>query len=201
MLTFLLAIVSAAPTDLPLEEEPVEVSETGAIEFDSRIPAEIRVAGVTLAQLYQPGVLQARVPVGAHEVVVLTNGRARTLKVDVSSTATAVVLVGRNGLTASARLEPLPEEEGMAPVELRVVGREEVIVVVDEERYRLLPGTIQALTLPVGRHAMSVRSASGTVVWARGHLELSRTVPTILQITEGRMPEVSGSGALFVPGS
>lgn len=202
MLTLVLAAVFAAPAAPEEEAEAdVEAVETGRIEFDSRLPAEIQVDGTTLAQLYQPGTLATRMPVGSHEVVVLTNGRARPLTVDVSSTATAVVLVGRNGLTASARLEPLPEEGGVAPVELRVLGEEEVLVTVDDRRYRMRPGTTRTLTVPVGRHAMSIRSASGTVLWARGHLELSHTTPAIIQITEGRMPEVSGTGATFVAGS
>ncbi len=204
MLTLLLAL-AAASEPAPTAPEAVPSSgstrpETGVIEFDSRLPAEIQLDGHTLAQLYHQGLFRTRAPLGPHEVLVLTNGHARKLTVDVSRTATAVVFIGRNGLTASTRLEPLPEEGGVAPVELRVLGREEVLITVGDRRYRMLPGAYRVLTLPVGTHPMSVRSASGTVLWAKGRLQITRTTPAIVQVTEGRMPEVSGDGAVFVAG-
>lgn len=198
MLGLLLPLVFAQETPNAGE---VSVPDTGQMEFDTRLPAEIQLDGRTVAKLYGPGVFSMRAEVGEHDVLVLTNGTPRPLKVDVSRTATAVVLVGRNGLTATARLEPLPEEEGITPVEVRVVGTEEVLVQIGKERFRLKPGAFRSLTVPVGRHAMRVKSSSGTVLWASGFLELTRTEPVVLQITEGRMPEVSGSGSSFVAGS
>ncbi|MCA9567553.1 MAG: hypothetical protein KC656_06910 [Myxococcales bacterium] len=199
MLTLLLPL--ALGQEAPIEDEAPVSADTGVVEFDSRLPAEIQLDGHTLAQLYQQGTLRTRAPTGTHEVVVLTNGRARSLTLDVSRTATAVVFIGRNGLTASTRLEPLPEEAGEAPVELRVLGHEEVLVTLGDRRFRMLPGSTKALSVPLGRHEMSVKSASGTVLWAKGHLELTRTTPAVIQITEGRMPEVSGAGTTFVAGS
>ncbi len=142
-----------------------------------------------------------RVPTGPHDIMVVTNGRARQLTVDVSKTATAVVFVGRNGLTASARLEPLPEDDGVTPIQMRVVGSEEVVVQIAGKRHRIPPGSTLDLQIPIGRHAMALKNSSGTVLWARGHLELTRTNPVVIQITEGRMPEVSGVGSSFIAGS
>lgn len=204
MLTLLLTCTFAQSTPAPVVDEEVAVvpaPDTGEIEFDSRLPAEIAIDGQTVAQLYQASVFRMRTEVGPHKIVVLTNGRARQLTADVSRSATAVVLVGRNGLTASTRLEPLPEEDGFSPVELRSVGSEEIIVEIGKKRYRLQPGARQTLSIPIGRHKMFVRSASGTVLWAKGQLVLTSSGPVIVQLTEGRMPEISGRGSSFVAGS
>jgi hypothetical protein len=205
MLTILLACALAQtppppPTSPDEPETAIPVAERGTLEFDSRLPAEIRVDGQTVAQLYSPGTYRMQTAAGEHQVMVLTNGRAREITTEVTPVSTAVVLIGRNGLTTSARLEPLPEEDGIVPVELRSVGAEEVLVELAGKRYRLPPGVVRTITLPIGRHRMLLRSASGTVLWAKGRLVLERTSPVLLQFTEGRLPETSGPGATFLSG-
>jgi hypothetical protein len=79
------------------------------------------------------------------------------------------------------------------------VGGGSAQVRVDGARHHLSGGDRITLTLAPGPHAMSVRSQDGTSVWAAGTLSVSGGAPVIVQIAEGRMPEVGGP-AKFDPG-
>lgn len=203
MLTLLTAALAANP--LPRNPEidpaalPAQEAALGTVLFDVRIPAEVRLDGVVLAQLFTPGRLIVDTALGTREVMVVTNGIPRTLAIDVLGDGRTVVLVGRNGLTSS-RMADEAEAEGEVPMQLRVAGDQDVLVTFGDERYHVDAYGSRDLTLPVGTHDMTVRSGDGLVLWARGHVTLERSELTIVQLSEGRLPEISGSGARFHPG-
>lgn len=188
-----------APMAVPADEAPTVA--TGELVFDARLPSELRVDGRTVAVLYATGTFAMQAPLGPHQVVVITNGTARTIDVEVPRTGSVVVMVGRTGLTAGKRGPTLAEDGSVVPLDLRVTGDRDVLVQIGEQRWHVNARGSKAVEVPVGSHAMSVRSGNGTVVWATGTLDLTAAGPVVLQLTEGRMPEVSGVGTAFHPGS
>jgi len=208
MLALLLASLPVASAVNPaLINEEVEtldelesVERVGSIVFDSRLPAEIRVDNQTVAQLFVAGRFTVNAPVGSHLVMVLTNGQPRTTNVDVPATGSATVMVGRTGLTTGRAVGEW-DADGAAQVEFRVAGSQSVLVQLDGDRYRIDGHGYKGVTIPVGNHRMSIRSGNGTVVWASGRLELNKSADVVIQLAEGRMPEVSGAGSAFHPGS
>lgn len=188
-----------APLSLPVEE-PASVA-TGELVFDARMPSELRVDGRTVAVLYATGTFAMQAPLGPHTVMVITNGTARSIEVDVPRTGSAVVMVGRTGLTTGRRGPTLAEDGSVVPLDLRVTGDRDVLVQIGEQRWHVNARGSKSVELAVGSYPMSVRSGNGTVVWATGTLDLTAAGPVVLQLTEGRMPEVSGVGTAFHPGS
>ncbi len=176
-----------------------EAQQLGTIAFDTRVPAEIRIDGLVIAQLFTGAQLSVSATVGPHEILVLTNGRPRTGRVTVPVSGKATVVVGRTGLT-TGQMDGKSDESGTATLQFRVVGSQGVIVQLDGDRYRVDAHSHKGVVVPVGSYDLRVRSADGTVVWANGRLELDRAVPVVVQLAEGRLPEVSGPGSSFAPG-
>jgi hypothetical protein len=192
------ASINPEAVPVPVEADPTAVM--GQLMFDTRLPAEIRVDGHTVAQLYLGGRLTVNASIGPHEVMVLTNGTPRHVAVDVPRVGTAVVMVGRTGITTGLRDAELAEAGSLTPVELRVAGDQDVMVQIGDQRWRINARASKGIEVPIGVHTISVRSGNGTVVWATGTLELASAGPVVLQLAEGRMPEVSGQGSAFHPG-
>jgi hypothetical protein len=57
------------------------------------------------------------------------------------------------------------------------------------------------LKLPHGAYDALLRSGSGTVIYARSTLSLSGAGPLVVQVSEGRVPELSGEGGSLSPNS
>ncbi|MCB9673591.1 MAG: hypothetical protein H6737_00660 [Alphaproteobacteria bacterium] len=199
------AVCLASPNPASINEEVETLDEVesgvrlGRIVFDSRLPAEIQVDNNTVAQLFAPGRLIINATVGPHELQVLTNGTPRTGRVEVPHTGAATVVIGRTGLT-TGRTEDEDDADGAAKVEFRVAGDQDVLVQLADDRYRIDAHGQKGVVVPVGSYRMSVRSGNGTVVWASGRLELHQATDVVIQLAEGRMPEVSGGGSSFHPG-
>lgn len=202
MLTCLVALADpvARNPDAPVDQGPDVIAARGVVDFDVRLPAEIRVDGAAVATLYGAGVLQLKLAPGPHEVMVLTNGIPRSLAIQVELDERGKVLVGRNGLTASAESLAPDDVGGDAAVELRVVGGQEVLVQIGRDRYRVDGRGTSTVDIPVGTHRMSVRNGDGTVIWASGRLDLKRAGDVLILLAEGRLPEVSGPGSAFHAG-
>ena len=198
---------TSSSTPAELSEEDVEAldallpdtQQLGTITFDSRLPAEVRIDGLVVAQLYTGAQLSVKATVGTHELLIITNGTPRTGRVDVPATGRATVMVGRTGLT-TGRTDAETDASGTATLQFRVVGSQGVIVQLDGDRYRVDANSHKGVVVPVGAYDLRVRSADGTVVWANGRLELDRAAPVVVQLAEGRLPEVSGPGSSFSPG-
>lgn len=168
--------------------------------IDARVPVEVFSDGHLIAQLVQPAELHLKRDPGRVSLTLLVSGNANDISVDVPEQGSALVLVGRTGITAStirpdaASAEPMASGSG----EFRVAGDQGLTLVMDGTRHKLTPGGVLSLDLPTGEHALSLRSAEGTVVWANGKL-LVAGGPFVVQLSAGRMPEISGDGASFLP--
>jgi hypothetical protein len=154
---------------------------------------------VKLAQLWYPGTARFDIVAGAHVVRVYVDGTPRDVNVDIQPGHETHVLVGRSGISVTKAETEAPGPVDAVSVELRVVGGGAAQIRMDGERHHLSGGDRLTLSLSPGPHAMSVRSSDGTAIWAAGTLSLTGGAPVIVQIAEGRMPEVGGP-ARFDPG-
>jgi len=171
----------------------------GPMVVEAHVPVELMVDGVKLAQLWYPGTARFDIVGGSHVVRVYVDGNPQDVNVDIQPGSETHVLVGRTGVSVTkAETQPASDVDAVS-VELRVVGGGAAQIRVDGERHHLSGGDRLTLTLPPGSHAMSVRSSDGTAIWAAGTLSLTGGAPVVVQIAEGRLPEVGGPGR-FDPG-
>ena len=98
------------------------------------------------------------------------------------------------------RAHPHPLQVLAQRIELRAAGSQDVWVSIGEQRWHIDGYGSEVVLVPVGQHPMTVRSGDGHVLWARGRIDLTKASEVIVQLSEGRMPEVSGTGAAFHPG-
>lgn len=171
----------------------------GTLVIDAKVPTEFTVDGHKVAELLWAGEFRVQVTSGERKVRAWVAGNVRDLTVDIPPEGVAVVVVGRTGLSAG---DAAPVGDvGPVAVEIRVVGSEPVTIRLDDQKMTVDAGESRKLTLAAGRHSLSVRNASGTVVWATGEIQVDGTSPIVLQLTEGRAPEVSGTGAFYASGT
>jgi hypothetical protein len=177
-----------------------EVAQPGGpMVVEARVPVELMVDGVKIAQLWYPGTARFDIVGGPHVVRVYVDGNPQDVSVEIQPGHETHVLVGRSGISVTKAEVAAPGPVDAVSVELRVVGGGAAQVRVDGARHTLSGGDRLTLSLPPGPHAMSVRSSDGTAIWAAGTLSLTGGAPVVVQITEGRMPEVGGPGR-FDPG-
>ncbi len=188
MLCFLFSAFASEPTLPP-----------GTLSVDSKLPAEVLVDGIKLVQLWHPGTVSFEVEAGPHALRIYTNGNPADHALEIVSGSISRVLVGRTGTTLEDPKRRVSDADGTVPVELRVVGTG-ARVFLGEQRLSLSNGERTAIELSPGDHALSVRSQDGTAIWARGTLEVGVGEPLIVQITEGRLPELSGAGSFRTGG-
>ncbi|MEQ1565362.1 MAG: hypothetical protein ABMA64_06970 [Myxococcota bacterium] len=188
------ALVYAADPAAPPEDHLLDTTE---LVVDAKLPAEVLLEGVKLAQLYFPAEVRWKVEVGEHLARVYTNGNPVDVPITLVAGVTTKIVVGRSGVTTE-RLDR-PEATGPAKLELRMVGAGGAVVRLDREAHHLDAGGRVELELPSGSHPMSVRSADGTVIWAAGALDVYQG-EVLVMIAEGRLPEVSGTGAFHAGG-
>ena len=106
-----------------------------------------------------------------------------------------VVGVAGRGTPLVLRAEP----DGTIAAELRADANEGALVTLGDSRHLLAPGSVLNIEVPEGETPMTVRSASGTVVWARGTLHAT-SGPLVIDIAAGRLPKVPSLGGKFVAG-
>ncbi|HMV66545.1 MAG TPA: hypothetical protein PKA64_06820 [Myxococcota bacterium] len=166
---------------------------------DAKMPARVSLDGVVVADLYVPGLLRVPTEAGTHELLVTVDGRPHELRVAVHDDTPLLVLVGRSGVTLG-ETAPAAAVAAAGPwgVRFRVSGRERLLVQVDGQRVVLSPGGGSTLQLGPGEHRMSVRSSDGTMVYARGVLQVRGGEELAVQVGEGSLPETSGAGVSFV---
>jgi hypothetical protein len=174
----------------------------GDLVVEARVPVELYVDGHPVAKLFQPGVLRTPLPSGEVEVGLFVDGRLEKRRV-VLAEADAVIVAGRTGLSWPEDSLAVPAGGGAAPeavggtVSLRSVADEDIVVQLSRERHHLPVGGELSVEVPAGTHRMSVRSGDGTVIWANGTLSVF-AAGAIVQVSDGRMPEVLGGG-VFTP--
>lgn len=164
---------------------------------DAQVPAEVWVSGQLVGQLFQPAELRLDVAEGPLPLTILVGGEPT--KLDVA--APALVIVGRNGISTGQHdpAAPVPAV-GPVPVEFRSTGQEDLLLVLDKERRTVDVGQVLTIELTPGRHPISLRSRDGTMLYARGSLEVGGE-GLVVQLSPGRMPEVIGKSGSYHPGS
>jgi hypothetical protein len=193
------------PTGMQVNNAPVEpkapVTSTtlGRLHVDVLLPAEILFDGVKLGQLWIPGKTTFELPTGPHLLRVYTQGNPQDLRITLAADMDLRVVVGRNGVTAE-QLARTDDKAAIVPVDFRVLGTRGASIRMNGTQHAIEPGGQLALELADGSHSLSVRSSDGTVIWATGQLTVHGGAPVVVQIAEGRMPEVSGAGS-FNPGA
>jgi len=172
----------------------------GTLVVDSHLPAEVLIDGKTIGQLFQDATLRVEVPSGLRMLRVYTNGQPQDLSITMPADGEIHLLIGRTGVTVDQQSALSDDDEQvMVPIQIRVAGSVGVQLVVERERYALKAGEQRSLEWASGDHQVSVRSHDGTVVWARGTLTVSGKDLVLVQLSEGRLPEVSGQ-ARFTSG-
>ena len=163
-------------------EPPVD---EGTLVLDARVPSEILVDGHVVAEVMVPGTLSLQVATGAHDLRVYNNGNPIDFP----------IVIGRTGISTDGRTVSRTEDADLnVPLQVRVTGYQSVQLRLNLERYEVTPGDNLPLTVPAGNHRIQVRSGDGTAIWASGTLNLTGPDEVVLQLTEGRLPEVSGQG-------
>lgn len=176
-------------------------SASGAtLSVDAKLPTEIAVDGRKIAEIWEPARLDVEVAAGRHKVRVYRQGNPTDLDLEFAPDGVVKLVVGRTGITTEneARVAEAPEAGGPVKVELRAMQACQVRL--DKQRYVLGDGDEKTLDLAPGTYAASMRNPAGTVIWARGQLVVEPGDRVVIQVSSGRVPEVSGAGR-FDPGS
>ncbi|MFT6146559.1 MAG: hypothetical protein ACJATT_002356 [Myxococcota bacterium] len=170
------------------------------LTLEARVPTEIYVDGNVVAKLYQPGALRVRVSEAPHELRVFINGESTQQVVDMTHTESSVVIIGRTGISWPENVLAVPVEADIeieGRVSFRSVADEDVVVTIGRDRRTISPGEETEWVVGPGTHSMSLRNSGGTVIWVRGQLHIDGD-DAIVQLADGRMPEVLGQGGQFV---
>jgi hypothetical protein len=166
---------------------------------DVEVPADLALDGEAVARVYRPGRLEIPVPVGAHDLAVTVAGTTTHFALTAPVAGDLRVVVGKTGITLPQLA--IAEASGPGRLEIRSVGREDVLLVVDGERLPLRVGATRVFDLDAGRHPFGLRNAAGTVIWADGALDIQPGADLIVHVADGRPPELTGAGGVFVPGA
>ena len=170
-------------------------ADEGTLVLDARVPSEILIDGHVIAEVMVPGILSVELTAGEHDLRVYNNGNPIDFPIVVSNQTPTRVLIGRTGISTDGRKVSRTDEADLnIALQIRVTGYQSVQLRLDQERYEIAPGDILPLTVPAGNHRVSIRSGDGTAIWASGTLNLIGPDEVVLQLTEGRLPEVSGQG-------
>lgn len=170
----------------------------GDLVLQATVPVSVHVDGQIAAQIFTEAEIRLPVSVGSHTVTVYRNGNPEQLDVAIRDGLDSTLTIGRTGVTAGEALERMAPVDGPIAVEFRVAKGEGVMLILDGDRHALSSEQVFKTELPGGSTPISVRSASGTVIWSTGSLALTYG-PIVVQLTPGRLPEVPSLGGSFEP--
>jgi len=206
LLLFLASSLSfAAPTTVSGQRNPdaetanEPLADMGRLVIESRVPTEVLVDGHKMMQLFTSGTSMFDVRPGKRRVRVYTNGNPQDLVVEIMPTGETILIVGRTGITTGQRTAAENPTDAVAKISFRAAGDIASQIRLGKERFTVQPDTIYPLELAAGRHDISVRSADGTAIWASGVLTLDGG-KVVVQVAEGRLPEVTGDGRFTARG-
>ncbi len=172
----------------------------GDVVFDLKVPARLVLDGQSVAEVHVESVLRVPVAAGTHQLSVTVANSVQSYDLVVGD-GQVVVLIGRTGTTVGKPEAAVAAEAGgLCSVRFRVSAAERMMVQVDRQRVLVGPGEGVALPLAPGEHELSVRNVDGTQVFARGTLQVLASGEAVAQISEGRMPETSGTCVAFIAG-
>lgn len=175
------------------------------LHVSASVPTEVWLDGQPAAELYRPGSLTITLPEAGDTVDlrVFVEGKPQELSLPhPGATGTAFVVVGKQGVSTPGATEPKPVASGPVTLTVEVNGHEPLRVQLGDQRQRLAPGARLELGLEPGEHKLVVSSGDGHVRWASGTLQLTGTesqVPLVLQLADGKLPEVHGDGGVYWP--
>jgi hypothetical protein len=180
----------------------MSVALAAEIVVDAKVPVTLRVDGAVAAELRLPGSVRVEVPSGDHRVVLVAGTEEHTWAVTLVDGVPVHLMAGRGGVSMSLPdgREP-PVAAGLSDVRFVVSGPVALMVFIDRQRLLVEPGPGRLVPVPVGQHEVSVRSADGAEVYARGVLRVDGGPGLMVQLAEGRLPETNGPGVSFVAGN
>jgi len=191
--------VSAAPNPDAKDtlDEPVDL---GSLVIDARVPVEVLVDGHKMVQLYTSGHVKLNVAPGHRRLRIYVNGTPEEHAIEILPTGAALVIVGRTGITTGQTSPAVIAQDGtLAQIRFRSVGAVASQIRLGERRIMVQPDEIQPVEMAPGKHNISIRSSDGTAIWATGVLTLDGG-EVVIQIAEGRLPEVTGDGRFTARG-
>ncbi len=177
------------------EAPEVPTEESGRLVVEARIPFELAVDGRKLAQLFTSGRVVFDIKPGKRDIRIYTNGSPEDMVIEFMPNAETVMIVGRTGITTG---QPRHETSDLdidtvTQVNFRAAGTLGSQIRIDGERFTVHPDAETPMEIASGTHEISVRSVDGTAIWASGVLTLTGG-DVVVQIAEGRLPEVTGGG-------
>ena len=175
----------------------IAAAVAGGMVIDAEVPVQVLVNDRPYVQMYHPGQSRFDYKPGPAEVTLLINGKPKRLAVTIPETGHLQLIVGRNGISHAQEDNKTPASTETEVV-FRAMGTEAVQVRLGEKRHIISPDAAFSTSLTTGRHLIEVRNNDGTLIWAKGQLELSGLENVVVQLAEGRMPEVIGNGSQFL---
>jgi len=185
----------------PDATDPVsEPTDPGTLVVEARVPTEVLVDGHKMVQLFTSGRVELPVAPGDRLLRIYVNGNPEEHPVEILPTGATVVVVGRTGITTGQHgPSPSTDADRLAHVQIRTLQDVSSQIRLDGQRIQVQPDEVHPLSLPAGKHEINIRSYDGTAIWATGVLTLDGG-EVIIQIGEGRLPEVTGDGRFTARG-
>ena len=207
MLTFLLVSTLSLAEPGPVAHRNPDVEEAvdpndelGTLVIDARVPTEVLVDGHKVMQLFTSATTELRVRPGNRRLTIYLNGTPQEHSIDIQPTGSSLVIIGRTGVTTGQRNAPSTSDASeIAVVHFRAAGDVASQVRINGKIVKVQPQEVSPMELPSGRHDISFRSLDGTAIWATGVLSLDGG-EVVVQIAEGRLPEVVGDGRFTARG-
>lgn len=202
MITALCMAWAAAQTPSVEAPEGPPSREQASLVVDAHVPTEVLVDGHKIAQLWYPGELRFEVVPGLRKVRLYVGGEPTDLPVTFKAGEAVTLLVGRTGISVEdpAPVElATPDPVTSVAVEFRAVG-EGAQLRISGQRVLIEPGATVSVPLAPGEHHVSLRNRRGTVIWATGVLEVTSREGLVVQLSDGRLPELFGPGRFFASG-
>ena len=168
----------------------------GNVIIDNEVPVEVRIEQRTMMKLLYPSQARFEYAAGPTQLTLLVNGEPKNIAIQIPEDGDVRVVVGRNGISHTTDAKPTVAQKETA-VTFRALGVEPIQLRLGNKRHVVTPDEEFSTTLQSGRHPVEIRNLEGTLLWAAGQLELSGLENVVVQLIEGRMPEVVGKGSQF----
>lgn len=174
----------------------------GTLTVQAHLPTEVLVDGHKIVQLWYPGTASFEVTPGPRVVRLYIGGEATDTPIVFQEGEAVTLMVGRTGVTVDESVTaddaPVAAVEAV-PVEFRCVDAGAQLRI-DDERVIIEPGSTVAVDLALGNHRVSFRNHDGTVIWATGTLQVQAGEKLVVQVSDGRLPELFGAGRFHATG-
>lgn len=173
----------------------------GSLVIQTSVPSEVHLDGKPVLKSFSAtSTTIPDVPEGPHQVTVYRDGIGRKLEVAIPAQGAVRLLVGSEALDTDT--PPVQPTDAAPPlVELRAAPGQSFSLLIDGERSGTLSSRASVVIddLAVGEHSFELRSSDMLTVWVRGTLILRAGDNLIVRAAEGRMIEVFGREAAWVP--